>query len=247
MKKYKLIKEYPGSPNINLVVVLREKKDFYIDDEGNGFYHLSYSRGEVEQYPEYWQEVKEKEYEILSFTCNKIHSVKRLSDGEVFTIGDKVAAISAEKSGILQSIIIANNTRQDVVASFDKMEYREMCFLCIGSDLGNCLLSNGVKLKQSLFTTEDEVDIYTTAQEGLYSVNIKAFTIIKCMPKCLILTCSDTRRNYKVFTTEENAKEYVIMNKPCLSINEIFFLYNTSYRVISKGALREEVIKKLKL
>ena len=73
----------------------------------------------IENYPEFWEEIKEKEYEILSFMdkniifnlsdkvyqpnadidfdCGlkyclnnfKIHSIRRLSDGEVFTLGDR--------------------------------------------------------------------------------------------------------------------------------------------------------------
>lgn len=84
--KYKLIKEYPGSPKLD-----------FITDRTNYF---------PEYYPEFWEKVVEKDYEILELSLqrsikhqivsalensedytisllsrngNKIHSVKRLS------------------------------------------------------------------------------------------------------------------------------------------------------------------------
>ena len=88
--KYILKKEYPGSPKLGNI----------IDNLENDW---------IENYPEFWQPVVEKNYEILSVITNnnkfiekvynqdatiepywKIRSVKRLSDGEIFTIGDKV-------------------------------------------------------------------------------------------------------------------------------------------------------------
>ena len=70
-KKYKLIKEYPGSPELGIIAEER----YVMKDQ-----------------PEYWEEVVEKDYEILisRVVPQEILSVKRLSDGEVFTIGDEV-------------------------------------------------------------------------------------------------------------------------------------------------------------
>jgi len=97
MKKYKLLKEYPGSPELGTIV-----KELYYVYKG-----LKHSP----MYDEYWEEVVEKDYEILRYysienpsigrtTCNSklndtynIYSVKRLSDGEVFTIGDKAKTV----------------------------------------------------------------------------------------------------------------------------------------------------------
>ena len=78
-----------------------------------------------------WQEIIEKkDYEILSFKTNcgtieyigknddingwlnayncKIHSIKRLSDGEVFTVGDRVCG-EILNNEIINSITIKNN------------------------------------------------------------------------------------------------------------------------------------------
>ena len=106
--KYILKKEYPGSPKLGNI----------IDNLENDW---------IENYPEFWEEVVvEKDYEILSFiskewciaqlsyfTCEnnftgndvwKIYSVKRLSDGGVFTIGDKT------NFGLISKIVINNNS-----------------------------------------------------------------------------------------------------------------------------------------
>ena len=91
--KYILKKEYPGSPKLGNT----------IDNLENDW---------IENYPEFWEKVVEKDYEILSLVCNHrcvhpgsiwkiedyvkecptvshpntamdIYSVKRLSDGEI--------------------------------------------------------------------------------------------------------------------------------------------------------------------
>lgn len=86
MKKYKLIKEYPGSDHVGIVVSLKTPNGLY---EG---YQYNYSTKHVENNPKYWEEVIEKDYEIVK-SCpieGTILSVKRLSDGKVFTVGDLI-------------------------------------------------------------------------------------------------------------------------------------------------------------
>ena len=60
VKKYKLIKEYPGSPKLNSIV-----EEFNL--EHHRYYKLIDSKytqtphfTEIENYPEYWKEVKEE-------------------------------------------------------------------------------------------------------------------------------------------------------------------------------------------
>ena len=105
MKKYKLIREYPGSDAKGTIAVLLEANHIY-----KGF-RFNYDVRHVENSPGFWEEVVEKDYEILKYhsienpsigrtTCNSklndtynIYSVKRLSDGEVFTVGDKAKTV----------------------------------------------------------------------------------------------------------------------------------------------------------
>lgn len=117
-KIYKLIKKYPGSPIEGTDYTKDKHTGEYIYYDRNK--HIQYiDENLVENNPEFFQEIFEKDYEILSVIStgkqntykkgekilyNKdykfkdmhqtgywdIHSVKRLSDGQVFTIDDKV-------------------------------------------------------------------------------------------------------------------------------------------------------------
>ena len=153
--KYILKKEYPGSPKLGNI----------IDNLENDW---------IENYPEFWEEVVEKDYEILSlsFTNNfcylqkngeyayrntpnttstlkgclsvgwKIHSVKRIFDGEVFTIDDKVVGYNNS---------IAKIKTIDLVGEIS---------LNIGTDKSEGFsLKNLKKVKQPLFTTEQRSEI----------------------------------------------------------------------------------------
>ena len=77
MKKYRLIKEYPGSSSLGTI------------------FHIGGFAGDVSKYPEFFEEVIEKDYEVLiaKTVPYTILSVKRLSDGEVFTVGDTLDGI----------------------------------------------------------------------------------------------------------------------------------------------------------
>lgn len=158
--KYKLIKLLPfeNSPKIGYISEphLSQKDE---DHYWNGLWF------NPENYPEFWQPVVEKNYEILSIKCNKlsllhfnnvessinfmlkndysIHSVKRLSDGEVFTIGDKIKFQGNGCSDIshISKIIIENNS------------------LYICSAICQFSIKFIEKLKQPLFTTEQRSEI----------------------------------------------------------------------------------------
>jgi hypothetical protein len=130
--QYRLIKEYPGSPKVGDIVKGYGRDGWYSKGEG----HSTYDWRQVVNYPEFWEEVVEKDYEIISFKQDSgitdlwtkftggwsrningypttvpytledilkndlytIHSVKRMSDGEVFTVGDKFTGYTPEES-----------------------------------------------------------------------------------------------------------------------------------------------------
>lgn len=261
MKKFKLIKEYPGSPELNTILT-----------------DLDYSRAygtEISKHPEFWEEVIERDYEILSFSCNNslsillelhedgkysykkaknysgtgrlteqeclkdsyytIHSVKRLSDGEVFTIGDKVNSEIFDKScQTIFTITIdctTNNKIQIWVNNNNKSRF--------------WYLENVTKIKQTLFTTEDGVDIYEG--DDFYFVKIKNSNSLD-----FIWEISTPNSSFvyepefeKYFSTKKAAEEYIIMNKPCLSINDIINSTSFKFRTIV-DELKTKVKIKLK-
>jgi hypothetical protein len=67
MKKYKLIKKYPGSPSLGTICEERNNKSsfcYYFEGEKN----LCILKDEVENQPEYWQEVDVVVTELVVFT-----------------------------------------------------------------------------------------------------------------------------------------------------------------------------------
>jgi hypothetical protein len=146
LKKFKLIREYPGSPNLGTVITAKVDKE---NNNTNNFYWEG-SWFNPNDFLEFWEEVVEPDYKILSFinkerdvtftlnddgyyqsnleiyTLNEmlnytvgscgntkkvlIHSVKRLSDGEVFTVGDTIKTHKWGSDNIINSITIADGT-----------------------------------------------------------------------------------------------------------------------------------------
>jgi len=139
------------------------------------------------------EKLEELDYEILK-SCpieGTIHSIKRLSDGEVFTIGDK---IRFGREGITK--ISLNNENSKIWLSVKG---------------GGCCISIAEKLKTPLFTTEDGVGI--RIDDVYYAIEYD-FKIVE------YYLCS-TPNGYKQFSTKEEAEEYVLLNKPCLSLQDL--------------------------
>jgi hypothetical protein len=236
MRKYRLIKEYPGSPKLGHIISCQN----YIKHPSTEIHNAS-------KYPEFWEEIIEKNYEILSFLGkitqseyvldeetnlykNKtlyrkvskeellrkdctIHSVKRLSDGEVFTVGDKIR----HNNNVIypEGIITKLHIVSDVI--FVETNNRER-----GFDTNISLVHKLYKKK--LFCTEDGVDIFEGDKywsvwiEEVY-INTKPFKVNGCFKAedCM----AEDLNKIKFFSTKEAAEEYIIMNIPCLSINEL--------------------------
>jgi hypothetical protein len=247
MQKYRLIKEYPGSPKVG--TILEPNKFGNAVYEGIWLYKVNCS-------PEYWESIVEKDFEILSFIskkdctihhlventityqanypgCNrkdlftmlymddvfKIYSVKRLSDGEVFTIGDDFINNFGSISKI-DSIEIVGNTVDLQYYSRDKY---------------GCKLSDVKKAKKPLFTTEDGVNIFKGDKYWfVYGELVKEAEAYSAIYHDL--------PNY-YFSTKEAAEEYVIMNKPCLSLKEIYSL--SSIELIQRSPLYKIVKSKI--
>ena len=229
--KYKLIKLLPfeNSPRIGYTSEphLSQKDE---DHYWNGLWF------NPENYPEFWEEVVEKDYEILSlksihstividykngggayikgtfeaiykskdkwiksFLTSKvwvIHSVKRLSDGEVFTISDKT------NFGLISKIVINNNS------------------LSFYFEQKSCGYNLQTLIKwKPLFTTEDGVDIF----EGdyYYYFRFHSWTFDKAIANQKFHSQDKLSSNSLYFSTKEKAEEYILLNKPCLSYGDV--------------------------
>ena len=109
---------------------------------------------------------------------------------------------------------------------------------------------NSIKhVKQPLFTTEDGVDIF----EG-----DKYFICTASLSNCInndwkvFAHYTDLQNKVKswgikpVFSTKEKAEEYILMNKPCLSLKEIYDLTNKNSGLYNESDLEKLVKQKLK-
>lgn len=213
--KYKLIKEYPGSPKIGTEISEVNKYMWYGDE-----FFL--------KYPEFYEKVVEKTYKILK-SCpieGTIYKVKRLSDDVVFIVGDKIKRAGYNDVDVIRGFNEDKNG-YILVSMSDKIDSGYF-----GKKGVN--ISAVEHAKNVLFTTLDGVDICKGDKCYAVSDNFN------------ILYTSHVPDDYqkqgvvRSFSTNEKAEEYVIMNKPCLSINDL-----KSWGVISVDTLVKLVKQKL--
>jgi hypothetical protein len=210
MKHYKLIKKLPFENSPETGYISKPKSD--------DAHYWNHNWFNPQDYPEFWELVVEKDYEILSLYNNvnpsfiingkieiniwlkgfdtenwSIHSVKRLSDFEIFTIGDKL------NKSYISNILLQQDT---------------IWLMCQGDSI-NSKLNDAIKIKQPLFITEDGVDIF----EGDYYYPVEK-TYYFLHEKQTNNHCTNDDK-FWIFSTKEKAEEYILMNKPCLSLQEI--------------------------
>jgi len=203
----------------------------------------------VEPSSQFWEVISEKDFEIVLWSFGNedrlktknpdgtaikynIHSVKRLSDGEIFSIGDKLT--------------------EGTILRFSLSDYNDGIYADTNRVSGNDMyyyyglpLNKWVKLNQPLFTTEDGVD------------RIKGDEIhfVDCYFKYQgkYIACENTLKlflNRRIFSTKEAAENYIICNKPCLSFNDAWNISNNKssdnhYVIIDKRKLKELVKSKI--
>ncbi len=143
-----------------------------------------------------------------------INSVRRISDNTVFTIGDNVQIGWSKSKHIIRSITVDNR--------FPINNEHSLSF-CINTTVGY-KLNELKKIKQPLFTTEDGVDIYEgdkiySIESSLNEINEKIAGIYKHSTHNHPV--EHWYNDDKYFSTKDAAKQYILMNKPCLSIKEI--------------------------
>ena len=138
---------------------------------------------------------------ILDKGNEKICSVKRLSDGAVFTVGDKVVFHSTEY--FEDSVVIIKDF-------FDRDE-----FIDVRSENNVvCSLNNISHHKKPIFTTEDGKDIFEG--DEYWCVHSYDFFL-----RDYIAETGIYNKNYKRFSTKEAAEEYIRNNKPMYTLKDI--------------------------
>lgn len=230
MDKYKLIKEYPGSPKLGLII------DNYVYTKGAETINIKNEK-------EFWEEIIEKDYKILSYkgicgdiyelqssglykqnnTINHIvdfkryfiHSIKRLSDDEIFTIGDNIKGWVGDEEGFKINYIYLSN--EDLCFA----TYLKNDSLMSGR---SCYLSKNypIKIKAPLFTTEDGVDIFEGDQ--VYTV-----TNLQLIPLKWWKSYGNQGTpldGNKYYASKEKAEKYILYNKPILSLENVLDIWS---------------------
>lgn len=159
----------------------------------------------LDSYRQKKEQLKPKEWEIVNSYAGEgkdtIVSVRRLSDNEVFSVSDTIQT---------------DNGKIDNITSFQITDGGAM-FVDFHT---GCRLLSKIKheppKKQPLFTTEDgkeifEGDKYWCVGNFIYWFAGAASKIAK----------SGTTEGRHYFSTEEAAKEYVLLDKPMLSVNDV--------------------------
>ena len=231
MRRFCLIKEYPGSPKLGYI-----SKQMVNYDKKYSHY-VSSNWITPSEHPEFWEEVVEKDYEILQVSASDynrgmktgtigrywpqldtpkseylkkywtIHSIKRLSDGEVFTVGDYIDST------------ISDLGRKTELTGFKFFDNK----LKVGlRHLGYYPLSTIVLPKKPLFTTEDGVDIFEGEYVTVYGIS-KYMTLHEYRKENVYPGIFTSDMLY--FMSKEKAEEYLLFNKPCLSLEEVAIFY----------------------
>lgn len=216
MKRYKLIKEYPGSPSIGAVI--ERKKDT------NMYFYNSKQICHPKKYPEFWKEIVERDFEILQIKNSHgnfyslfeneelsryekenhtIYSIKRLSDGEIFTIGDKISNW-------------INFTFE--IDSIYYNEYDQLSFKLngINAPVTGVFSQKTSKVKEPLFISEEGVMCLDDSYK-LFSVLPRgSWQKRRIFPSEAKNYCS-----WKHFHTEEAREMFILNNKRVLSLMDI--------------------------
>jgi hypothetical protein len=245
MKQYKLIKEYPRSPKLNTVVTWADSDKFKtiyccIDQ-------TMILVEEIENYPEFWQKIITKNYEILSFrNKNKPYNVYTLEkDGKYHGISgscipyeyciDHYAIHSVRR--LSDNVTFTQGDR--IKSTFDSHVKADIIvdFGQIYSDRYKCddifaTFKDGL----SLISFEHDTPLFRTSDNVPIFIGDKVWSVV---PDILLLCSWDKvtidHKNFTgiTFSTEAAARNYIDLNKPQYTKQQIL---NLSSKFIPSGA-----------
>ena len=169
--------------------------------------------------------------EILNNSNYDIHSVRRLSDGFIITLGDYCKAKKGS-SGKVTTIEFCGNGE-----------------LRIGSDKRYYVGINDVFKSEVLFISNDGIEIKEGDDCYLVYLPLKSDTKFPDVDKFRKELLPNP--SYRlIFSTKEAAENFIICNKPCLSFNDIWNISDNkssdnNYVVVSKKELKQLAKSKL--
>lgn len=219
----------------------------------------------VEPSSELWEEVIEKDYEILSLqyigeyqiitdkenidswmhpSCRgnwEIYSIKRLSDGEVFTVGDKITGtlslFEPQKGYVKITGFRINNNKLEIEIETGVITDNRDLTYSDGSKGSFSFLT--IKKCNSLFATEDGYEIFVGDE---YYIVMQNFTLHKYKAEYYSGRNGDT---FKYFKEKTNAERYIFENKAVLSLKDVQSIYVSAKPGYKKNGVEQEYYDKL--
>jgi hypothetical protein len=170
-----------------------------------------------------WEEVIEKDYEVIIARTvpYTILSIRRLSDGEVFTVGDLITGHSYTDARVIE-----------------KIEIRHDESIRLEQKYGSTELAYATKLKQPLFLTHDGKDIFEgdtvwwVRKESLHYSCFEAHSEISF--------CSDIN---VYFLTKAAAENYLVQKSHSLSIEDFWEFDSWGGSPIAKSKRLKRLVK----
>jgi hypothetical protein len=158
----------------------------------------------------------------------EIYSVKRLSDGMEFKLGDKINFTNNLKSWV----IIKEFMLLPFTDGFNIKAENNICYSLI----------TALK-KEKFLTTEDKVDIFILdLPKKLYYVRNDFI----CSPLIVWEGGGSYSSKMPLFASKENAEEYILMNKRCLSLADVLSMSRElSYNTLNDKKKFEKLIESL--
>ena len=241
LSSYKLIKEYPGSPEVGTIVKDSQGSIEYTEPSGKQ-YTASSSAGNIfktniEAYPEFWEKQR---FEILQYVAKdklsytskrrgglnhdqywNIFSVVRNSDGEVFSIGNSITGATYKDARVIEEIILDGDG--EILFSQGK---------------GYTELVDAKKCKAPLFLTNDGVEVFIgdiifTVQSSLDDID--QIMVANFRP--------EDYPSWKVFSTKKAAEDYIVKNKYALSIEDFWDVFNMPTSNFNKSAHMKKLVR----
>jgi len=172
--------------------------------------------------------------EFLLASRGKIIQVKRLADGEVFSVGDEVVNQKSRIGGQMQFKIGHFHLHSgNIISAYDFDPAFGINFLS---------LSHASKpVREVLFTSFDGVKIFPGDDFFITDLSNGNLTSI---------TAGEKDRGYwkhaKLFSTKEKAEEYILINKPIFSLKDIMGIWSTGRSYVGVDWLIEKLTMQAK-
>ncbi len=167
----------------------------------------------------------------------KIHSVKRLSDGVVFSVGDEVEYRRGGDTNWEQTwpakikeFILPREINKEsklIVELDDNHEYNDKYYPHKHLDNIRKKLPPPSNSKEPLFVSHDGKQVYAGDKVWLlFTMSDSSWKPSETMARTDLLPVMSYQ---KYFSTQEAANEYVLMNKKCLSISDLKKVFAPEY------------------